>query len=151
MMIRRIACCTDFSPNSDRAFEAALNLAKQYSAELDIVHVLPPEINPVMGDLSGGFIAGQVARSLLADIEEQMRQSYGGRIPGNINAAMVVLDGHVSSTILKYLKDRAIDLAVVGAYGLSGMGLVIFGSVAKRLTHRADCSVMVVRYRGDDG
>ena len=36
---------------------------------------------------------------------------------------------------------------VMGAFGLSGMGLVIFGSVAKRIVHRAPCSVMIVRNR----
>jgi universal stress protein A len=34
---------------------------------------------------------------------------------------------------------------VMGSYGLSGMGLVVFGSVAKRITHKAPCSVMIVR------
>jgi universal stress protein A len=34
---------------------------------------------------------------------------------------------------------------VVGAFGLSGMGLVLFGSVAKRISHKAPCSVMIVR------
>ena len=37
------------------------------------------------------------------------------------------------------------DLVVLGSYGLTGMGLVIFGSVAKRVARKAPCSVMIAR------
>jgi universal stress protein A len=52
----------------------------------------------------------------------------------------------VSSEILHYLEVEEIDLVIVGAYGLSGMELVLFGSVAKRIAHKAGCSVMIVRH-----
>ena len=52
--------------------------------------------------------------------------------------------------LLTFLEKNRIDLAVMGAYGLSGMGFVLFGSVAKRVVHKAPCSVMIVRSRNKE-
>jgi universal stress protein A len=80
-------------------------------------------------------------------VEDRMQQEYGPRIGESLEFELVVLDGHVSSEILRYLEEEGMDLVVMGAYGYSGMGLVLFGSVAKRVTHKALCSVMIVRKR----
>ena len=82
---------------------------------------------------------------LMAQVEERMLKEYGSRIEDAVEFDLVVLDGHVSSEILRYLKENKIDLVIMGSYGLSGMGLVVFGSVAKRVTHKAPCSVLIVR------
>jgi universal stress protein A len=76
-----------------------------------------------------------------------MQQEYGSRMGEKINYQLVVLDGHISTEILKFLDEHQIDLVLVGSYGLSGMGLVFFGSVAKRIANKAPCSVVIVRQR----
>ena len=144
MSIRQIACCTDFSKNSEAAFEAALELAKKYEAKLIVLHVLPPLINPVLMDTEL-ILTSESNKSLLLKLEERMAQDYGDRIDEAVEYDLVVLEGHISSEIINYLEENPIDLVVMGAYGFSGMGLVIFGSVAKRISHRAPCSVMIVR------
>jgi universal stress protein A len=45
--------------------------------------------------------------------------------------------------------DEKIDIVVLGAYGLSGVELVLFGSVAKRISHKAPCTVMIVREKAE--
>ena len=147
MSIRQIACCTDFSKNSEAAFEAAVDLATKYEAKLTILHVLPPVINPVLMDTEL-ILTSETNKSLLLKLEERMTQEYGDRIDRTIKYEMLVLEGHISSEIINYLEENPIDLVVMGAYGFSGMGLVIFGSVAKRVSHRAPCSVMIVRKKG---
>jgi universal stress protein A len=62
---------------------------------------------------------------------------------------LAVLDGHVSTQVITYLEENGVDLVVTGSYGLAGVGLVVFGSVAKRLAHRAPCSVLIVRLQKD--
>jgi len=146
MSIRQIACCTDFSENSEAAFAAAVELAKKYEAKLIILHVLPPVINPVLMDTEL-ILTSETNKSLLLKLEERMIQEYGDRIDREIDYEMVVLEGHISSEVINYLEENPIDLVVMGAYGFSGMGLVIFGSVAKRVSHKAPCSVMIIRKR----
>ena len=144
MRIKKIACCTDFSKNAESAFEAAVEMAEKYHAELDLLHVLPPVINPMMSD-SEWITPDDPGDSLLIQLEERMEQTYGSRIDGNIRHKLVVLSGHVSTELLRYLEEKQVDIVILGSYGLTGMGLVLFGSVAKRVSHKAPCSVMIVR------
>jgi universal stress protein A len=138
----------DFSENANVAFDAALEMADRFNARLHIIHVVPPEVNPVMAD---SLLKGQSEdqASLILKIETRMQEEYGDRMGDDKDYELVVLDGHVSTEILRYLTDKEIDLVVLGAYGLAGMGLVVFGSVAKRISHKAPCSVMIVR-KGED-
>ena len=146
MPIKRIVCCTDFSENAETAFDAALEMAEKYAADLTVIHVLPPPINPMLAD-TGWIVPEEPRESLVQQIEEKMAQHYGNRMNGRVNYRLVVLDGHESTELIKFLAENPIDVVVLGAYGLSGMGLVIFGSVAKRVAHKAPCSVMIVRPR----
>ncbi len=144
MAIRTIACCTDFSDNADRAVAQAIDMAARHNAKLYLLHVLPPLINPVL--LDSGWIPPEMPRdAVILKIEEQMQARYGAQVPHEVDYELVVRDGHVSSEILEFIQTQSLDLVVTGAYGLSGMGLVLFGSVAKRVAQKAACSVMIVR------
>jgi len=145
MNIRTIACCTDFSDNADKAVAASWDLARRFDAALYILHVLPPVVNPVL--VEAEWIPPEAAprETILMQIQERMQERYGDDASQGASPEYVVLDGHVSTEILTFLDDRHIDLVVLGSYGLSGMGLVLFGSVTKRVSQNATCSVMVVR------
>jgi len=144
MQIRKILYCTDFSENAEAAFVYALEMAGKYQAGLDILHVLPPVLNPILTDTEW-VVPEEPVASLISKIEERMQQVYGERVGENIESRLVVLDGHVSSEIIRYARENDVDLIVMGSYGLSGMGLVFFGSVANRVAHKAPCSVMIIR------
>ncbi len=144
MAFKNIAYCTDFSENSESAFSVASELAEKEKANLWILHVLPPPISPLtIGNEEG--LSDQPEEALILQIQERMQQEYGDRLNPVINFELVVLDGHISTEIVNFLEENDIDLCILGAYGMTGMGLVIFGSVAKRVSHRAPCSVMIVR------
>ncbi len=144
MTIRAIVCCTDFSENAHRAVAQAVDMAARFNAKLYLLHVLPPLINPVL--LDSGWIPPEMPRdAIILKIEEQMQERYGAQVPHEVDYELVVRDGHVSSEILEFVRTRSVDLVIMGAYGLSGMGLVLFGSVTKRVAQKAACSVMIVR------
>jgi universal stress protein A len=84
---------------------------------------------------------------LILNIEERINEEYESKINDDIDYESIVLDGHVSSEIIRFLQEKEVDLVITGSYGASGMGLVIFGSVAKRIAHKAPCSVMIVRQK----
>ena len=110
MRIKKIACCTDFSKNAELAFEAAVEMAEKYNAELDLLHILPPVINPMMSD-NEWIIPDDSQNSLFTQLKTRMEQVYGGRIDKVIKHKLIVLSGHVSTEILKYLKEKQIDIA----------------------------------------
>ena len=148
MTIKKILCCVDFSSNADKAFKTSVDLANKYSAELHLIHVVPPVVNPLITDIDIAMPA-ESSKALVQRLEDQMIEEYGNRTGENINSIITVQNGHVSSEILNYLQDKKIDLVILGAYGLSGVELVLFGSVAKRIAHKAPCSVMIVREKNE--
>lgn len=144
MRFKAIAFCTDFSENAESAFSVALELAEKEDAKLWVVHVLPPQMNPVTLDTERN-LTDPSGEAIILQLQERMQQEYGDRISDAVTYELIVLNGDVSTEILTFLEEQAIDLCVLGAFGLTGMELAIFGSVAKRVSHRAPCSVMIVR------
>jgi len=144
MGVNQIVCCSDFSDHAEVAFQTALDLAQRYNAKLYVVHVLPPVVNPMLTD-ADLMLPEHPDENLVVSLNERMQEVYGNRIPEAVDCELVVRDGHVSTEIIRFIEETDADLAVVGAFGLSGMGLVLFGSVAKRISHKAPCSVMIVR------
>ncbi len=144
MGIHQIVCCTDFSNHAEGAFQSALDLAQRYGAKLYVIHVLPPVVNPMLADVDL-LHTNDPDENLVVRLNEKMQDVYGNRIPDSVKSELIVRDGHVSTEIIRFIEEIDADLAVVGAFGLSGMGLVLFGSVAKRISHKAPCSVMIVR------
>lgn len=147
MAFQRIACCVDFSENASKAFDTALDMAAAFQARLYVVHVLPPVINPMVTE-EAWVPPEEPRKTLLLKLEERLQQDYMSRIGPAVDHELVILDGHVSSEIIGFVSEKEIDLVVTGSYGESGMGLVLFGSVAKRVARKADCSVMIVREKG---
>jgi len=150
MTFQTIACCTDFSKNADVAVRTAGTLARKFDAVLEVIHVVPPPVNPVVTDFDNPVFTSvtfddNVDSNLVLQVEEKLQKHYASMVPGDVKVRYVVLDGHVSTEILNHLEESGCDLVVVGSYGLSGMGLVIFGSIAKRIAHKANCSVMIAR------
>jgi universal stress protein A len=146
-MIEKISCCVDFSKNAKAAFDQALELAEKFQSKLYIVHVLPPVFNPVLPDSEYVF-PEQPKESLIIKVEERIQQEYASSVREGLEHEIVVMDGHISSEIIRFVGDEDVDLVILGSYGASGMGRVLFGSVANRVSHNAPCSVMIVRAKG---
>ncbi len=53
--------------------------------------------------------------------------------------------GHEAEEILKAVKRTRADLVVVGSKGLTGLRRLLLGSVAHKLAHHAQCSVLVAK------
>jgi universal stress protein A len=145
MTIQKIACCVDFSDNAEAAFRTAMEMAKKYKAKLSVVHVLPPVVDPILIDTDWILPPEEPKKALILKVEQKVRETYCTRIEEGIESELVILDGHISSELINFLEKEKVDLVILGSYGTSGMGLVIFGSVAKRVSHGAHCSVMIVR------
>ncbi len=140
---RHIVCCLDFSDQAREAFETALALAQADQARLTLLHVVHSGAPLVPGE------SPREARRLDKDelkerLGEAMRQRYVERT-GGYPVQVRLRRGLPSIEILEEIKEHGADLVVLGAEGLSGVGLVLLGSTAERVSRRAPCSCLVVR------
>ena len=56
-----------------------------------------------------------------------------------------LLQGQPANEICNYAKENDIDLIVIGNRGLSGLKKLVMGSVSDKVTHLAECPVLVVK------
>lgn len=143
-VFKHILFATDFSEQADRAFDTALSLARQNQAGLTVVHVLAPGLprlpgreEPPATDQPGDD--AEIARRLRSHLEQRYLPQEG------VEMGLAVRRGHPSVEIIAEIEGCGADLAVLGSQGLSGMGLVILGSVADRVARKAPCSCLIVR------
>ncbi len=143
MRIRKILFATDFSPASRRAFDAALDLAKQNKAELTIFHSLVPTVL---------YAEAETADSLYAQIEADTRKNAETTLSrlkaradkGKIKTRTQIGKGSAAIQILRAAKSRRVDVIVVGTQGRTGLSRLLLGSVASRVISMADRPVLTV-------
>lgn len=80
-------------------------MAEKYSTKLYVVHVMPPVVNPILTE-SDPILFTEPDKFLILNLEDRMQQEYGNRIEDNFDYELIVMDGHVSSEILKFLKEN---------------------------------------------
>lgn len=138
-----IVCCSDFSDHADRAFLAALEQARLDGARMTLLHVVSPGTPILPGDparLSQRLADEEIVKRLRVYMEER----YLSRVQG-VATSIALRRGYPSEEILDHLKGARADLVVLGSQGLHGVGLVLLGSVAERVSRRSSCCCLVVR------
>ena len=66
-------------------------------------------------------------------------------IPVPVTLQSQVLIGDPSDEIIKFANDEQVDLIIMGITGLSRFSKFVFGSVARNVSEKAKCPVMLVR------
>lgn len=142
-LFKHIVYCTDFSAHSEVALLAAREQAQRDGARLTLLHVVLPSAPLLPGDKP--HVADRLAdQEIVERLKTYMHQRYDPLLPG-LAWKPALRRGHPSEEILAHLKQNSADLVVLGSQGLSGMGLVLLGSVAERVSQRAPCTCLIVR------
>jgi nucleotide-binding universal stress UspA family protein len=149
---KNIAFCTDFSENADQAFDVAKDLAWHYGATLHIVHVMvdfalsPPVHSTYMPIEYQPEFVEQITQASRDSIQNRYVAQLKEKQPYEIQ----LLSGYASTEIIRIVKEKQIDLIVMGSHGLTGLAHVLFGSTADRVVRKSPCSVLTVRPRGKE-
>ncbi|MDZ7271703.1 MAG: universal stress protein [candidate division KSB1 bacterium] len=144
--IRRILFPTDFSSCADQALDYALRLARQYQAELHVLHAtVLHEDDPHHPAHHLPDVAALRAR-LRELAEADMKAAVAAHKGGDLKVKTAQRFGIAAApTILEYAEDKRIDLIVMGTHGRRGLGRLFLGSVAEEVVRHASCPVLTVR------
>jgi len=149
---KNIAFCTDFSENADEAFGIARDLASHYGATLHIVHVMvdfalsPPMHSTYMPIEYQPEFIDQIAEAA----KDSIQNRYVVKLRERQSHEVQLLSGYASTEIIRLVKEKQIDLIVMGSHGLTGLAHVLFGSTADRVVRKSPCSVLTVRPRSKE-
>lgn len=143
----KILTAIDFSESSDLAFEYSLTLARQFQAELTIMHVINEPV-----DLRGFYVPHISFDQLEKEIEEgaqKMMETFCETKMGDFTRyTTVVVPGIPYEEIIRKAEEAGASLIVLGTHGRTGIDHLIFGSTAERVVRGAGCPVLTIRVPG---
>lgn len=137
---RRILLAVDLTEESRTVAERAAALAKSFTAELHVIHVIEP--------LSLAY--GADFPMDLSVVQEQIQQQAESHLAEFCAAVGVpgqrrhLIFGRPETEIHRVAEREDMDVVVVGSHGRHGLALLM-GSTANGVLHGASCDVLAVR------
>jgi len=146
---KKVLFCTDFSHNSDCAFDYAFGVAKRDEGVLYIFHVIPDIPNQYYSALySNQENFKKIQAAIREDLDQRYRNQYLSQIEGMVNVRIVTASGREDEEILKFARREKIDIIVMGTHGRTGIRHTVFGSVAAKVIRRSPVPVFVIPSKG---
>jgi nucleotide-binding universal stress UspA family protein len=146
--IERVLVATDFSQAGQRAVDVAAEWAQQARAQLQIVHVAPPQ-RWLRGLWGLGSSAGDSIESHAAEALKEVAKRVDPQ--RNIELSTGVLTGTATRSIAREARDYQADLIVVGARGeRDAAGERGLGGTSTKLLAAAHVPLLLVRQSRKD-
>jgi nucleotide-binding universal stress UspA family protein len=142
--IRTILVATDFSECAQQAVEEAVELARQFTANLTLLHVyhLPAHAYMEGSLLYSDEIRKAVEAQALSELGK-LKTLAERRLERGVEARTLMGVPYVE--IVEEARRGNYDLIVVGTHGRTGLKHFFLGSVAERVVQLAPCRVLTVR------
>jgi nucleotide-binding universal stress UspA family protein len=135
---KQILCPVDFSEFSRRAVRVARGLARDFEAQVDLLHVLDMRaFSPAEAALAPKIQAANRRR-----VEEQMASLAGEE--GIEPARVAITEGLPHKAIVQRARELDADLVVMGTHGISGFERLLLGSVTEKVLHQIHIPLLAV-------
>lgn len=151
MYIKKILVPHDGEQMSDKAVLYASELAKALDAEITLLYVIEEIEVPATLLLGNDRVLIESARRTIRKQIEQRWNTFAQEkakllSSDKIKVSSDVRTGDPSDQIVKYSKEIGADMIVMGSRRLEGASRIVvaLGSVARKVSERAYCPVMLV-------
>jgi nucleotide-binding universal stress UspA family protein len=166
MVYNKILVPYDSSKPSEIALDHAIKIAKMSSissaadttVNVILLHVVkeipsPPTFGAGLfkSKKTGDMITlEQYLKDITLEIKTDVKKMLEENIDNyrnieNVSLQSQVLIGDPSNEIIKFANDQKVNLIIMGTTGLGGVKKFVFGSVARNVSEKAKCPVMLVR------
>ncbi len=142
--LKKVLVPTDFSESARHALTYGMSFAREYRAELVLLHVVenltvgyasdlfPVPMAEVFQEISG------YAKTELAKLGQEARER-------GLTVQEQVVQGKPSAEIIRFAAANQIDIIVLGTHGKGMLDQALFGSTTERVVRRSPCPVLTVR------
>ena len=139
MTLARLLVPLDFSAGSLAGLDYAVDLGKQFGAELVLLFVVEPLY--YAGDL-GLLLEEQqrFGREEMARLEARLKKQ-------GVAFRTLVQTGTPYQVIVDVARRLRVDLVVMASHGRTGLSHMLLGSVAEKVVRTAACPVLTIRPR----
>jgi nucleotide-binding universal stress UspA family protein len=143
MEFHKVLVPVDFSPCSFEAYHAAVTLARQFKAELLILHVID---NRILESLTKAIpLKGDALMKGLHTKARLRLRSFLSEHPSEVKLRRIIAAGVPFHEIVRMARLEQVDLIVMGRYGDTGeLEKIFFGSTAEKVVRVAPCAVLSI-------
>lgn len=141
---KKILVGCDFSPDSDLAVSYAISLAQEFESEINLVHVIEPDMFDDLVKLDS-----EDGRIIKQERKDKISENLAGLIPREAcewcYPKIALLAGRPHEELSKYAIINDIDLIVLGVHGKGFVEKLFVGSTTDRVIRVGACPVLVVK------
>lgn len=142
IFLKKILVGTDGSEYSRQAMISALELARKFNSEVELIAVM---------DTQRAYALNLIDEHInwRTQIEEGGEKILQATLEGidvsGISLTTKIAQGRPASIILQEIENESIDLIVMGSHGYGAIAGAILGSVSQSVLHGAKCSVLIAK------
>lgn len=134
-VFHRILVAYDGSHDSKSALELAVDLARDQSARLTVLTVIP--------DVPGAVTSVAAGPYDLEAFYSELQRSAQDSVPGDVSVTMLLQHGSPAQKITAAAEGH--DLVVMGTHGRGRLGEALAGSVSRAVVHALRGAVLLTR------
>jgi universal stress protein A len=140
--IRKILAPTDLSDLSCVGVRYAMEMARDLSAEVIVLHVVPVGEDWVPTRPQSGTV-----RDLLSNETAALDKFLTDKLGDELNLVEIrkrVEFGAAMTNIVEMAEREKVDMIIMATHGRTGLSHILLGSVAEKIVARASCPVLVI-------
>jgi nucleotide-binding universal stress UspA family protein len=147
-MIRltKVLVPTDFSEASAKAVTYGEELARRFGASLHVLHAVEPPLAQGWDVYGFPALLPERRAQVMAEVQRRLEEAVPPLARDRQPTELVTCVGTPHSEIVRFAKERGIDLIVMGTHGRGGVAHLLMGSVAERVVRTAPCPVLTVHH-----
>lgn len=154
--MERILVPLDGSPLAEEALPHAKKLASRFSGTMFLVRVVPTAQQLAAASFAGGAGMQGVppvdmsSMDKVVELQIDEARAYLTEVASKVKSEGIrteweVREGAAAEVIIECAREKRIDAIVISSHGRSGLGRLVFGSVADRVIREAGIPVVVIK------
>jgi len=149
-MFEKMLVCLDGSKLAEQILPYAIEQAKRFDSSMVLLQAyMVPSTELAAATPSGSVVTPQLlqqedqrlkneAAVYLEEVAEQLREE-------GLDIACVVLNGVAGDVIVSYAQNEPVDLIALATHGHSGLGRIVFGSVADHVLRESGLPILLIK------
>ena len=147
MQFKKILVPIDFSHFSKKALSEAVKLAECCGGKIFLLHVEEDifhmkQIHKVHPPLEG--VCDKIHKDFIGENKKRLEE-FKSYIPKKLFAEALIKEGHPFVEIVKFARDRCMDLILMSSRGRSDIEHALLGSTTEKVARKALCAVLIVK------
>lgn len=138
--LKSVLVASDFTEASLKPLRHAISIARHFHARFYLAHVVS-SVGFTIAGADALELASGAARREVAELEKKL--AGGGDLAG-LSHEFIVRQGDVREELEEIIREKQVELVVIGTHGRHGFEKLVLGSVAEQIFRDADGLVVTV-------